>query len=70
MTVKSTLQLNGQSFSFYALKKAEAKGLQNIHKLPKSLKVLLENLLRHESSSSVNWADIEAVDQWAIDGKK
>ena len=69
MTVKSTLQLNGQSFSFYALKKAEAKGLQNIHQLPKSLKVLLENLLRHESSSSVNWADIEALSQWAVDGK-
>ena len=46
--VKTTLEVNGKSYSIFSLKKAKEAGLGEIDKLPKSLKVLLENLLRHE----------------------
>ena len=57
----SDLNVNGKNFKYYSLKKAELNGLQGISKLPKSLKVLLENLLRYEDDSSVNRNQIEAV---------
>ena len=60
MSVKSTLRENGKSYSFYSLRKVEERGLKSINRLPKSLKVLLENLLRHEGGSSVSWDDIKA----------
>ena len=41
----SDLEINGKNFKYYSLKKAELNGLQGISKLPKSIKVLLENLL-------------------------
>ena len=46
---------------YYSLKKAELNGLEGVSKLPKSLKVLLENLLRYEDEISVNQKQIEAV---------
>ena len=44
----------GKDYKYYSLKKAEENGLEGISKLPKSLKVLLENLLRYEDDLSVN----------------
>ena len=46
------------------LKEAEKNGLKGISKLPRSLKVLLENLLRHEDGSSVKKEDIQAIADW------
>ncbi len=65
----SDLEVNGTNFKYYSLKKAEINGLQGISKLPKSLKVLLENLLRYEDDVSVNKNQIEAVKNW-LDTKK
>jgi len=65
----SDLEVNGINFKFYSLKKAELNGLQGISKLPKSLKVLLENLLRYEDDVSVNKNQIEAIKKW-LDTKK
>ncbi len=65
----SDLEVNGKNFKYYSLKKAELNGLQGISKLPKSLKVLLENLLRYEDDVSVNKKQIEAVKNW-LDTKK
>ena len=65
----SELEVNGKNFKYYSLKKAELNGLQGISKLPKSLKVLLENLLRYEDDVSVNKNQIEAVKNW-LDTKK
>jgi len=65
----SDLEINGKNFKYYSLKKAELNGLQGISKLPKSLKVLLENLLRHEDDVSVNKNQIEAIKNW-LDTKK
>ena len=47
----SDLEVNGKNYKYYSLKKAELNGLEGISKLPKSLKVLLENLLRYEAVS-------------------
>ena len=65
----SHLEVNGKNFKYYSLKKAELNGLQGISKLPKSLKVLLENLLRYEDDVSVNKNQIEAIKNW-LDTKK
>ena len=58
------LKINGKNFKIYSLSKAEANGLDGISKLPKSLKVLLENLLRYEDDLSVNKSQIEAIKSW------
>ena len=42
----SDIKIEGKNYKFYSLKKAEENGLDGISKLPKSLKVLLENLLK------------------------
>ncbi|ARJ47627.1 aconitate hydratase AcnA [Candidatus Pelagibacter sp. RS39] len=65
----SDLEVNGKNFKYFSLKKAELNGLQGVSKLPKSLKVLLENLLRYEDDVSVNKNQIEAVKNW-LDTKK
>ena len=48
------LTVSGKTYHFYNLSKAENNGLKNIKKLPKSLKVLLENLLRFEDDVTVD----------------
>ena len=58
------ISVNGKSYNFYSLKKAEKNGLAGISKLPKSLKVLLENLLRFEDDITVNKNQIEAIKDW------
>ncbi len=65
----SDLEVNGKNYKYYSLKKAELNGLDGISKLPKSLKVLLENLLRYEDDISVNKKQIEAIKNW-LDTKK
>ena len=65
----SDLEVNGNNYKYYSLKKAELNGLEGVSKLPKSLKVLLENLLRYEDEISVNKKQIEAVKNW-LDTKK
>jgi len=58
------LTVLGKTYHFYNLAKAQKNGLKNIEKLPKSLKVLLENLLRFEDSITVDKKQIEAVRDW------
>ena len=61
---KRTLTVDGQSYAYYSLPDAEKNGLPGISKLPYSMKVLLENLLRHEDGRSVTKADIVAMAEW------
>ncbi|MBC8038532.1 MAG: aconitate hydratase, partial [Rhizobiales bacterium] len=61
---RTTLKVGSKSYCYYSLKAAEKNGLKDISKLPYSLKVLLENLLRHEDGRSVTKADIESVASW------
>ena len=66
---KKTLEVNGKKYSYFSLNEAKSKGLSNIDKLPRSLKVLLENLLRNENGTSVTWGDAKAINDWAQTGK-
>ena len=61
---RSTLQVGGKSYAYYALDKAAAK-LGDISRLPFSMKVLLENLLRFEDGGfTVSTADVQALIDW------
>ncbi|MBV6659294.1 MAG: aconitate hydratase, partial [Devosiaceae bacterium] len=62
---RQTLTAGGQTVTVYNLMEAEKNGLPGVSKLPYSLKVLLENLLRHEDAKTVHKADIEAMSTWA-----
>ncbi len=59
----------GKEYKIFNLKKAERNGLDGISKLPKSLKVLLENLLRYEDNLTVNKDQILAIKNWLKDKK-
>jgi aconitate hydratase len=59
-----TININNSDYKFYSLFEAEKNGLDGISKLPKSLKVLLENLLRYEDDLSVTKNQIEAIKEW------
>ena len=60
----SNITVSDKNYKFYSLKNAEQNGLDGISKLPKSLKVLLENLLRYEDDLSVNKNQIESIKEW------
>ena len=61
-----TLTSGGRSYVYYSLTAAERQGLAGISRLPYSLKVLLENLLRHEDGVTVTAADIRALSDWLL----
>ncbi len=61
--VRRTLAVDGVAYDFFSLAEA-AKQLGPIERLPVSLKVLLENLLRFEDGRTVTVADLEAVARW------
>ncbi len=65
----SDMKINDKNFKFFSLSKAEENGLVGISKLPKSLKVLLENLLRYEDDLSVNKDHIIAIKEWLKEKK-
>jgi aconitate hydratase len=58
------LKVGSKTYAYYSLPAAERNGLKGISRLPFSLKVLLENLLRNEDGRSVAKEDIQAVAQW------
>src|ERR1700723_2545845 len=58
------LKVGSRTYAYYSLPAAEKNGLKGISRLPYSLKVLLENMLRHEDGRTVTKEDILAVAQW------
>ncbi|NRA88174.1 MAG: aconitate hydratase AcnA [Rhizobiales bacterium] len=58
------LKVGGKTYVYFDLKAAEENGLTGISKMPNSLKVVLENLLRFEDGRSVTKEDIIAVAKW------
>ncbi|HEX3673186.1 MAG TPA: aconitate hydratase AcnA, partial [Rhizomicrobium sp.] len=62
-----TLKVGSKSYGYFSLTAAEKSGLKGIARLPYSLKVLLENLLRNENGQSVVADDIKAVAAWLKD---
>ncbi|RUO46747.1 aconitate hydratase AcnA [Pseudidiomarina donghaiensis] len=67
----STLEVNGKTFHYHSLPKAaeQLKSIGDVSKLPTSMKVLLENLLRNEDGSTVSKEDIEAIGHWLKERK-
>ena len=63
------LDVDGKTYTYFDLTEAEKNGLEGVSKLPYTLKVLLENLLRFEDGKSVTKADIEAIAKWTKTGK-
>jgi len=64
-----SIKINNKDYKYFSLAEAEKNGLKGISNLPKSLKVLLENLLRYEDNLSVNREQIEAVQKWLKEKK-
>jgi aconitate hydratase len=61
---RQTLKVGGESYDIFRLDQLEKAGFKNVSRLPVSLKVLLENLLRQEDNHHVDKADIEALASW------
>jgi aconitate hydratase len=61
---RRTLKVGNKSYVYYSLTAAEKNGLKGASQLPYSMKVLLENLLRHEDGNSVTADHIKAVVGW------
>jgi aconitate hydratase len=64
---RKILKVGSKSYVYFSLTAAEKNGLKGIGKLPYSMRVLLENLLRYEDGQTVTKDDIKAVVDW---GKK
>ncbi|NKB57092.1 MAG: aconitate hydratase AcnA [Alphaproteobacteria bacterium] len=60
-----TLSVDGIDYRYFSLSAAAEAGIGDVSRLPYSLKVLLENLLRHEDEVAVTAADIAALGAWA-----
>jgi aconitate hydratase len=60
----SSINIDGKNYKYFSLVEAEKNGLNGISKLPKSIKVLLENLLRYEDDTTVNKDQIDAIRDW------
>lgn len=67
----STLEVNGKTYHYHSLPKAAEKlaAIGDVDKLPTSMKVLLENMLRNEDGDTVKESDIEAIAQWLSERK-
>ncbi len=61
---QSTLRVGSDSYTIYSLKGVQLRTGRSIERLPFSLRILLENLLRHEDGRTVTRDDIEALVNW------
>jgi len=66
-SVRRTLSVNNKDYSYFSLP-ALGKNI-DISRLPFSLKILLENLLRHEDGIDITHSDIEALARWDSQAK-
>ena len=69
LKTRRTLTVDGKNYSYYSLEAAAAAGLKGIERLPNSLKVLLENLLRWEDGRTVSVDDVKAMSGWLAERK-
>ena len=69
LNTRRTLNVGGKEFEYFSFKAAEDAGLGDISKLPHTLKVLLENLLRYEDGRTVTVDDIKAMVGWLKEKK-
>ncbi len=64
LNLRRTLTVNGRDYDYFSITEASKAGLGDVARLPFSLKVLLENLLRYEDGQSVTPDDARAVAAW------
>jgi aconitate hydratase A / 2-methylisocitrate dehydratase len=64
LTTRRVRKVAGKEYDYYSLTAAAAAGLGDLSRLPFTLKVLLENLLRFEDGETVTQEDIRAVAAW------
>jgi len=63
LDARSTLEVGGKSYAYYSLAKAAEK-FGDVSRLPFSMKVLLENMLRFEDGKTVTPEDVQAIVEW------
>src|SRR5205823_3218564 len=63
---RTALAVGGRTFQTYSLRALEQAGFADVARLPYSMKILLENLLRHEDGRFVKAADIETLARWDV----
>jgi aconitate hydratase len=66
---RSDIQVGGEAVEIYSLPALEKAGFSGVSRLPFSLKILLENLLRREDNAFVKADDIRALAEWNATGK-
>ncbi len=64
LKTRRKLKVGSKTYEYFSLKALEAQGFKDVSRLPFSLKVLLENLLRYEDGRSVTVDDIKALANW------
>ncbi|MEK9683486.1 MAG: aconitate hydratase AcnA [Rhodospirillaceae bacterium] len=64
LSTRRTLTAGGKEYDYFSLTAAEEAGVGNIARLPYSMKVLLENLLRFEDGRTVKVDDVKAAASW------
>ncbi len=64
LKTRRTLTANGKEYDYFSLPAAEEAGIGDLSRLPRSLKILLENLLRFEDGATVTTEDIEVLGGW------
>ena len=69
LNTRRSLTVGGRAYDYFSLEAAARTGIGDLARLPYSLKVLCENLLRHEDGRSVTVADIEALGAWLDGGR-
>ncbi|MCP5368678.1 MAG: aconitate hydratase AcnA [Hyphomicrobiales bacterium] len=67
LNTRRTLSVAGKDYAYYSIPAAEQAGLGDVSRLPYSMKVLLENLLRWEDGRTVTTDDVMAVGAWLKD---
>src|ERR1041384_6456147 len=65
---RTEINVDGQSVQIYSLPALEKAGFSGVARLPYSMKILLENLLRREDNAFVKSDDIRALAEWKADG--
>ena len=69
LKTRRTLKASGKNYDYYSLEAMADAGFPEIRKLPHSLKVLLENLLRYEDGRTVTLDDVKALSEWVKNKK-
>ena len=64
LKTRRELTVGDKTYAYYSLRAAEEAGLSGVSRLPISMKVLLENMLRNEDGDSVSGDDLQAIAAW------